>query len=138
MYNSTIAEQIKTLVKAKLISPDDQDEAEATLAKKYWHDKIAVVWSIQDVIDRASERGLDLDTEAATSILKDMHRHHDAQMGINWETVDAYIDQFEQDELDRISTTNKKDLPMLIGTFKSKAAQNELELQLRNPKRRSR
>jgi hypothetical protein len=49
-------------------------------------------WSIEDVIDRAKERGIKLSKKVAKEILYQIDHKHDACNGINWDVIDYYTD----------------------------------------------
>lgn len=54
-------------------------------------DEISITWSYEDV------QGQDptLTDDEARQVLKLMKDGHDANIGINWETIDAWIDYFK-------------------------------------------
>ena len=51
--------------------------------------QIAIIWSIQDV----QENHPLLTDEQSLEVLKTMKQHHDANVGINWETIDVWVNQ---------------------------------------------
>lgn len=59
----------------------------------------SVKWSTIDIIDRAKDRGLKVTDEQAKEILNTIIRKHDAELGINWDVIDAhtdfYLNQYE-------------------------------------------
>jgi hypothetical protein len=61
-------------------------KAEALL-RGYWSDKMAIVWSTEDVHRAANERETVLTKGEARSILTDLHQHHNAQYGLQWKDV---------------------------------------------------
>ena len=54
--------------------------------------EISIIWSTEDVLHQAKEKGVKLTEDEANQILLQMERKHDADIGINWETIDVYID----------------------------------------------
>jgi hypothetical protein len=54
-------------------------------------EQIAVVWSVEDV------QGLDesISDSEAMEILEDIKNHHDAEVGINWDVLQQYVDNRE-------------------------------------------
>ena len=58
---------------------------------------IAHGWGIVDVIYQGRECGYDLTKEQAREILEDIDKNHDASIGINWEVIDIYVEQFVDD-----------------------------------------
>lgn len=55
---------------------------------------IAIIWGIEDVLGRAEEQEIPLTEDEARDILSWMDRKHDADIGINWDTIDCYIDMY--------------------------------------------
>lgn len=55
-------------------------------------DVVAVaIWCVEDVIERAKERGKKLSKEQAEEILDTIDRKQDASLGISWDTIDAHL-----------------------------------------------
>ena len=54
--------------------------------------EIHIEWSTEDVLQRAKDNDVKLTEDEANSILLEMQREYDADVGINWETIDDYID----------------------------------------------
>jgi len=78
-----------SLVEAGLAT--DQKQVELVL-QKYWEDKVAVVWTTEDV--HAVQDNFDEDTETsslseeqAQGILQRAFDKHDANIGITWESL---------------------------------------------------
>jgi hypothetical protein len=44
------------------------------------------------VLHQAKQKGVKLTEDEANEILLEMERKHDADIGINWETIDDYIE----------------------------------------------
>jgi len=63
-----------------------------TVMEKDTDNRIAIVWRIEDVIDRAESRDITLTNEQAQLILEQMYKKHDANIGINWDVIDTHID----------------------------------------------
>lgn len=55
-------------------------------------DAVAFWWATEDVIGRALESNQAVTEEQAQDILNNMHRRHDANMGISWDVIDIYTD----------------------------------------------
>jgi len=59
---------------------------------------IAIRWGIEDVKLRAEEtKGLKLTDQQCLKVLKGIHKTHDADIGINWTTIDCGIENFLDD-----------------------------------------
>ncbi len=54
--------------------------------------EISIIWSTEDVLHQAKEKGVKLTEDEANQILLQMERKHDADIGISWATIDVYID----------------------------------------------
>ena len=58
---------------------------------KYFEDKIAITWSIEDVICLAEEDGLEITDDEALDVLHSCLHKHDANEGINWNTLRNWL-----------------------------------------------
>lgn len=56
-------------------------------------DEITITWTVEDIKDRDHERD-ELTRNDCREILDILLRHHDANIGINWEIIDLEIDNF--------------------------------------------
>ena len=54
--------------------------------------EINIIWSTEDVLHQAKEKGVKLTEDEANEILLQMERKHDADIGISWSTIDDYIE----------------------------------------------
>ena len=54
--------------------------------------EIHIGWSTEDVLQRAKDNDVKVTEDEANSILLEMQRDYDADVGINWETIDDYIE----------------------------------------------
>ena len=91
MYNHEIEYQVNALIEAEIISSKHRKKAFKVLRDKCWTDKIAVVWGIDDVQARALEDDMEISDEDAREVLDTMLDNHDANIGINWNTIDCYM-----------------------------------------------
>ena len=60
-------------------------------------DVVAVqIWLTEDVLEQAKNRDpkIKLTKADAEQILEDLDEHQDASLGISWDTIDVYIDEF--------------------------------------------
>jgi hypothetical protein len=70
--------------------------------QKHWKpdDHVAAaLWSVEDVFDQAEnnhEPSVKLTREQAEEIIDHVDRKQDASLGITWDTLDAYIDDYER------------------------------------------
>jgi hypothetical protein len=74
--------------------------------EKYWEDKIADVWTIADVQERASDLEIEeISEENAKEILKLAFDSFDAELGLNWGVIDAAIEKHRQLNTNQIATS---------------------------------
>jgi|TARA_E500000305_G_scaffold62070_1_gene49484 hypothetical protein len=59
--------------------------------------EISIIWSTEDVLHQAKEKGVKLTEDEANEILLHMERKHDADIGISWTTIDVYIDDLVEE-----------------------------------------
>ena len=69
----------------------DPPKARAIL-KRYWQDKMALVWNVEQVFKAANERGVALTKWEAIKLLQQLHTHHNPQSGIKWEDLTSQIE----------------------------------------------
>ena len=62
------------------------------ILKRYWQDKIAIVWRTTDVHRAANELRLALTEEEARTVLETLHRQHNPQLGLRWEDITGHIE----------------------------------------------
>lgn len=53
---------------------------------------INIIWSVEDVIERAKQENINLTETQALEILEDAKDNHDATIGINWDVLDYHIE----------------------------------------------
>jgi hypothetical protein len=82
MHQYNIVEMLRAL--APTLKSKRKAEA---LLRRYWSDKIAIIWSTEDVHRAANERETVLTEEEAWKILSDLHEHHNAQYGLQWKDL---------------------------------------------------
>ena len=62
--------------------------------KEYWQDKIAVVWTVEDIEEIAIDDGLKISQKQAVEVLEQILDKHDATVGINWDTIRYALDKY--------------------------------------------
>lgn len=82
MFTHQLSEMTQALIDKGLITPEQQQDAQDALAA-YWDDRIAITWTVEDVI--AIKPGLS--EEQAAHVLNVALHNHDASRGINWDTL---------------------------------------------------
>ena len=81
-----------------------------TILKRYWNQKMALVWSVQDVHRAANERKRVLTDKEAVQVLETLHEQHNPQTGLKWADLWDHIDLYapgrkmSQSELTRFVT----------------------------------
>jgi hypothetical protein len=53
--------------------------------------EISIIWSVEDVIAQANERHIPMTYDQAYATLQEIAKNHDSTIGINWDVIDAYI-----------------------------------------------
>jgi|TARA_R110002072_G_C7882066_1_gene528091 hypothetical protein len=79
---------------------------------KIYHDEdvinkensISIKWCISDIENAMNcrEDKIDISKKECMDILLTMERRHDASLGINWDGIDYYLDEFIQDKLTKL------------------------------------
>lgn len=85
MHSHEIKAMVESLVNAAAITNAQRADVEAALAG-HWSKQIAVVWQTSDVHHQANTDGFVLTDDAASTILQQALRNHDATVGLTWES----------------------------------------------------
>ena len=84
---------IEAMVKA--LKPVLKNPAKAKqILDRFWSDKMALVWDVQDVHTAANEREVALTNQEAIKVLQELHHYHNKQCGIKWVDVTCYIEEY--------------------------------------------
>lgn len=96
MYNHHLWHMANNLVKDGLLPQPRVYEAMDSM-NRYWHDKIAVVWSANDIRAVAAQYDVAVSGDEIDMVLDMLLEKHDATQGINWEQIYITIQnvQFE-------------------------------------------
>jgi len=89
MHNYIIEAMVKKL-KPALKNPAKAQQ----ILERFWTDKMALVWDVQDVHTAANEREVALTNKQAIKVLQELHHYHNKQYGIKWEDMTAYIEEY--------------------------------------------
>jgi hypothetical protein len=84
---------IEAMVSALKPVLENQVRAEQIL-EKFWTDKMALVWDVQDVHTAANEQEVALTNREAIKILQELHHYHNKQTGLQWKDVTCYIEEY--------------------------------------------
>lgn len=55
-------------------------------------DTIFIEWSIDDVLEVAKQQKRRITKKQAREILSNIERHHDAELGVNWMTIECALE----------------------------------------------
>ena len=58
-----------------------------------------IIWETSDVVMRGEERDIEIPQDIAEKIVNDIERNHDAGLGVTWDTLDYYIDEYKEGRL---------------------------------------
>jgi hypothetical protein len=62
--------------------------------ERYWSDKIAIVWTVEQIHRAANERELALTNAEALQVLKHLWDLHNPQYGIKWSDIPDFIHEY--------------------------------------------
>lgn len=62
------------------------------IIKRYYSDKITIVWKTEDVHRAANEREVALTEKEAMTVLETLDSQHNAQLGLRWEDITTHIE----------------------------------------------
>lgn len=65
-----------------------------------------IIWSVDDILFRAHERGVKVSQSEAEDIIDEMEDKHDATMGLNWDTIDCYLGDLDDKRREEEKTKN--------------------------------
>jgi hypothetical protein len=63
------------------------------ILERFWTDKMALVWTVQDIHTAANEQEVALTKQEAAKVLQELHHYHNKQAGIQWADVTCYIEE---------------------------------------------
>lgn len=58
---------------------------------------IHIFWHVDDITSRAEEKGVELTEQETREIAENISSGHDANIGINWDSIDCFIDNFVEE-----------------------------------------
>jgi hypothetical protein len=95
MHDHHIRESVRLLLKNKLISSSQADDAYRVL-KSQWDKSIAIVWGFDDVRQVAGDLSIcspkRVTNKIARSVLDAVLERHDATVGINWDVLAYHLE----------------------------------------------
>ena len=84
--------QIKPLNSTEILKSIDTSTIISFL--KEHRGKAFISWSIDDIVDKASETGFEMSDTAAREIISKLNHDADCTVGISWDTISSYIDEW--------------------------------------------
>ena len=93
MYDYMLEEMAEAIAKEFHL---DNNEVLRVLGR-YWQDKIAHVWQVEDVLEAAHRAEKPITREDALTILQQVFHGLDSELGITWLTVDVALEEYSLD-----------------------------------------
>ena len=93
MYDYVLEEMADAIAKELNVESNDV----LGVLNHYWHDKIAHVWQVDDMLESARRAGKPITREDATELLHNVFDHHDSSMGISWTNLDVALEDYHFD-----------------------------------------
>lgn len=110
MYDHMIEEMADAIAKELHLEPN----AILPSLHRFWQDKIAHVWQVEDIYESARRVGKAVTREDAIGLLQDVFHHHDSSLGITWDSLDAALEDYRLD----LTALPEERLPEVHGIFK--------------------
>ena len=95
--NINVIEQMVSALTAESVIPNTlfhYNKAVKVLREKVWTNKIALVWSTEDIQSFVSEscHHLELSDEEAQLVLDSLKRGYDCYIGLNWNVIEEVVE----------------------------------------------
>lgn len=116
MYDHMIEEMADAIAKELHLEPN----AILPSLHRFWHDKIAHVWQVEDIYESARRVGKAVIRDDAIGLLQDVFHHHDSSFGITWDSLDAALEDYRLD----LTALPEERLSEVHGIFKVWCAGN--------------
>ena len=110
MYDHMIEEMADAIAKELHLEPN----AILPSLHRFWQDKIAHVWQVEDISETAYRLGKAITREDAIGLLQDVFHHHDSSLGITWDSLEAALEDYRLD----LTALPEERLPEVHGIFK--------------------
>ena len=109
MYDHFLEEMAAAI--AKELHLDNNDVL--SILNRYWQDKIAHVWQVEDVLESARRAEKPITRANAQTILQQIFDHLDSDMGITWTTLDVALEDYRLD----FNTLTPETRKQVVGVF---------------------
>ena len=93
MYDYVLEEMAEAIAKELHV---DTNKVLGVLGR-YWQDKIAHVWQVDDMLGCARRDGKPITRTDAAGLLYNVFDHHDSGLGISWTSLDVALEDFHFD-----------------------------------------
>jgi hypothetical protein len=93
MYDYILEEMADAISKELCVDNADL----LSILGRYWQDKIAHVWQVEDVFESACRAGKPITREDAVELLHEVFDHLDSDLGITWMTLDIALEDYKID-----------------------------------------
>ena len=90
MYDHMLEEMADAIAKELHIDNNDV----LSILNRYWQDKIAHVWQVDDMLECARNNGKPITRTDAAGLLHNVFDHHDSSMGISWTSLDVALEDY--------------------------------------------
>lgn len=91
MYDYVLEEMADAIAKEFHI---DNNDALRVLSR-YWQDKIAQVWQVDDMLECALNAGKPITHADAMEVLQDVFNNCDSSIGINWTSLEVELENYQ-------------------------------------------
>jgi len=85
--DSTIVQDTLRVLRPVIRSPRKAEQ----LLERHWQDKMAIIWTVDDVYRAANEIKVALTRQEAVKVLKLFHQAHNRQYGLRWSDITSHI-----------------------------------------------
>jgi hypothetical protein len=92
--NDHVIEEMADAISTELRVPN---EDVLRILHHYWHDKIAPLWQVGDLLETALNAGIPITKDDAVAVLKDLFDGHDPELGITWITLEVALQEYHLD-----------------------------------------
>ena len=76
--------------------------AQDELNRAFSPDWISLHWHISDVQECVGDDYAKMSDEDARDILEEIEHRHDASNGVNWDTINCYVDMWQEHQLEEV------------------------------------
>jgi hypothetical protein len=105
MYDYMLEEMAEAIARELHVD----NNAVLSILSRYWQDRIAHVWDVDDILACARRAGKPITRADAAGLLSDIFEDHDSDLGINWGCLDSALEDYHfifkscpEDQYDRV------------------------------------